>query len=559
MNAMPLAELTGLPISEEEWKRHREEAVASLPEPLAGMAMPDILLPFQKALLQSTAEHQVTVAEKSRRTGATWGVGADAVLTSGASRAAGGMDTLYLGYNLDMAREFIDTCAMWAKSFEPAASAVDEFLFADGRDGGKDRYIQAYRIRFAAGFEIVALSSRPRSLRGRQGYVILDEFAFHDDPDELLKAALALLIWGGKLLVISTHNGEANAFNKLIQDIRSGKKPGNVVRCTFDEAIEQGLYQRICLVTGKTWSPAAEAAWRAAIRKNYGTHAGEELDCVPSLGSGVYIPRVVIEACANRDLPPVLRLQCTDGFAVMGQQYRETFIEDWLKANVDPVLEKLDKTCSHAYGHDFARDGDLSVFAPIATLRNLTRRVPFVIEMRNVPFEQQRQVVFYVTERLPRRGAGKFDATGNGAYLAEVTMQKYGEAAVECVKLSQAWYLANMPKLKAAIEDRTFEYPADDFLTGDLAMITLVAGVPMVPPGAKADDRDGGKRHGDFAPAAALAYAASFAVILECRGYQGVARGQGKYDESAVADDGRMRMRPGERDRTPPRFGGGTW
>lgn len=514
MSAEPIGTLAGLPLSEEEWKRHRMEAVASLPPCLVGMELPDILLPFQKELLASTATNQLTVAEKSRRTGATWGVGVDAVLTAGAQKAAGGMDVLYLGYNLDMAREFIDTCAMWARAVAPAASAAEEFLFPDGQEDGKDRFIQAFRIRFASGFEIVALTSRPRSLRGRQGFVILDEFAFHDDAEELLKAAFALLIWGGKLLVISTHNGAENPFNKLIEDIRSGKKIGNVVRCTFDEAVEQGLYQRICLVTGKEWSPEAEAAWRAKIRKNYGVHADEELDCVPSLGSGVYIPRVVIEACQVKDLP-VLRLQCPDGFTTKPQPYREKFVEDWLHEFVDPVLAKLDKRLRHAYGLDFGRERDLSVFVPLAIKTDLTRHAPFVIEMVNVPFEQQKQVVLYVTDRLPRRGAGKFDKGGNGAYLAEVALQKYGADEVECIQLSQKWYLENAPKLKAVIEDRAFEFPADDYLTSDLAMIKLMAGVPMVPHGAHNDDRDGGERHGDFAPAAMLAYAASLIDVVE--------------------------------------------
>ena len=89
------------------------------------------------------------------------------------------MDTLYIGYNLDMAREFIDCCAMWAKAFDDGAddAGVAEFLF----DDGPTRRSQAFRIRFASGFEIVALASRPRSLRGRQGYVIIDEAAFHED------------------------------------------------------------------------------------------------------------------------------------------------------------------------------------------------------------------------------------------------------------------------------------------------------------------------------------------------------------------------------------------
>ncbi|UGA40359.1 hypothetical protein JOS77_14150 [Chromobacterium haemolyticum] len=56
-----------------------------------------------------------------------------------------------------------------------------------------------------------------------QGKVVIDEAAFHGDVQGVLDAATALLIWGGQIAVISSHNGKANAFNKLVQDIDSGR------------------------------------------------------------------------------------------------------------------------------------------------------------------------------------------------------------------------------------------------------------------------------------------------------------------------------------------------
>jgi phage FluMu gp28-like protein len=217
-------------------------------------SLPAVLLTYQARLLQTTAAHQFVVCEKSRRIGMTWGIGSDAVLTAGAEKAAGGMDVLYIGFNLDMAQEFIDVCAMWAKAFMPAAGAVEEFLFKDQTEEGADKFINAFKIKFASGFDIVALTSKPRSLRGRQGYVIFDEAAFHDELDEMLKAAMALLMWGGKVLVISTHDGVDNPFARLIADIRSEKRKGKVIRVTFDDAVADGLYERIALVTGTSWT-----------------------------------------------------------------------------------------------------------------------------------------------------------------------------------------------------------------------------------------------------------------------------------------------------------------
>ena len=109
------------PVTAEEWERHREASRQALPDTLKGKTLPDVLLPYQQRAVASIMELPVVVIEKGRRIGLTWGIAAAAVLVSAASRSAGGMDSLYLGYSLDMAREFIDTAAMWAKAFAPAA------------------------------------------------------------------------------------------------------------------------------------------------------------------------------------------------------------------------------------------------------------------------------------------------------------------------------------------------------------------------------------------------------------------------------------------------------
>ncbi len=495
-------------VTSEDWARHRRDALSQFPVELAGQALPDVLLPYQKQLLAATASHQLVVTDKSRRIGATWGVGADAVLTSGSQRASGGMDVLYLGYNLDMAREFIDVCAMWARAFMPACSEVEEFLFVEQDAKGADRSIMAFRIHFASGFEIVALSSKPRSLRGRQGYVILDEFAFHDDASELLKAAMALLIWGGKVLVISTHNGYDNPFNELINDIRSGKRPGAVVRVTFDDALAQGLYRRVCLKAGIEWSVEREAEWRAGIYKSYGSDADEELRCIPSLSAGSYLSRALIDARMRPDIP-VIRWQPPKGFVDWQEALRKAEVADFCRDKLLPVLDTLDGSMRSCFGQDFGRSGDLSVIHPMQIRANLSRKTPFILELRDTPFEAQKQVLFYIADRLPRFSHGALDASGNGAYLAEVARQKYGLSVISEIKLSADWYIRNMPKLKAAFEDGTIDLPRDDDILTDYRAIQMTRGVAKVPDNARSEGADGFDRHGDSAIAGALAIFAS--------------------------------------------------
>ena len=79
--------------------------------------------------------------------------------------------------------------------------------------------------------------------------VITDEAAFVESLPKLLKAALAFLMWGGQVIVCSTHDGADNPFNQLIQDVLGGRLPYKHDRIDFDQARRDGLYQRICLVT----------------------------------------------------------------------------------------------------------------------------------------------------------------------------------------------------------------------------------------------------------------------------------------------------------------------
>lgn len=457
-----------------------------------------VLLPYQQQWLADAA--QVKVCEKSRRVGLSWAEAAASVLQAARQR---GQDTWYLGYSQDMAQEFIRDCAQWARHFQCAAEAMEQTVVEDD-----ERDILAYRIRFASGQRITALSSSPRNLRGKQGRVVIDEAAFHPDLPELLKAAFALLIWGGSVCIISTHFGVDNPFNELVQDVREGKKPYSLHRITFDEAIAQGLCQRVFAASRRPWSVAAQQQWAQEIRAIYRPNDAEELDCVPSNSTGAYLSRALIEQrmCASA---PVLRYACAQGFEMLGDAQREADALDFLQSQVQPVIEALPRTLRCSVGMDFGRSGDLSVFIPLAEGEALQRRAPFIVEMRNVPFRQQEQVVFWIMDRLPQLNYAAFDARGNGQYLAEVAMQRYGAQSVAQVMLTQQWYLENMPRLKAALEDGTLcALPRDRDTLDDLRSITVIKGVPRIPEG-KTKTGQGQQRHGDAAVALCLAWFAS--------------------------------------------------
>lgn len=462
---------------------------------------PMALLPYQQRWAKDRA--QVKVIEKSRRIGLSWGEAADTALLA-ASQS--GMNAFYIGYMKEMAQEFIKDCAEFAKAYSLAAGEIaetEEVWF----DGEEKKSIFIYTLRFGSGWRIEALSSAPRNLRGKQGRVILDEYAFHSDQKELLKAALALLIWGGEVHVISTHNGVDNAFNALCLDIRAGKKPYSLHKVSFMEAVDEGLYERVCLRTGQEPSEASKAAWIKGIYDQYGSDAEEELDCVPSNSGGAWLSRALIEA--RMVDAPVLRWKPpARDFALWPEHLRTAEMRDWLDAHARPVLAVLDPDLRSGFGMDFGRNGDLSVLLPFQITQALRRRFVFALELSDCPFDQQREALFYIGERLPRLFAGKLDARGNGQYLAEKAVQKWGAGRIEAVMLSQPWYRDNTAPFKAGLEDATIELVRDADHLDDLRAFQVVKGIPLLPD-TRTRGQDGTQRHGDAGVAYLLAYAAS--------------------------------------------------
>ena len=507
-------------ISATEWASARRAAIETMPEVIGQVGLPSVLLPYQArtiSLLESTGTN-VLVIEKSRRIGLTWGLAAFAVLRAASERRAGGMDAMYISYSQEMTREFIDACGMWARAFNSAAAEAEEFFFADNDETG-DRSIQAFRIRFASGFEILALSSAPRTLRGKQGVVIIDEAAFVESLPELLKAALAFLMWGGQVIICSTHDGADNPFNQLIQDVLGGRLPYKHARIDFDQALREGLYQRICLVTHKEWSPEAEAEWRAEIIAFYGEGADEELFCVPTMGSGAWLPGPLIEARMTAEAP-VLRLELPNDYLHRSPLGQAALMDPFM-AELEEALAGLDLDLQYAFGFDFARVADLTVGDLLAIERDLSRREILVFELRNVPGDEQKRITAFVLEKVRGRLIGAaFDATGMGWTVAEDMGRIFGfketpESAgiVHAIKFTDDWYRVEMPPLKVAFEDAMIAIAPDADHLSDLRIIRLQRGTPRVPALRTGDA--GKRRHGDYAIALALAHFASRGVWVE--------------------------------------------
>ncbi len=421
------------------------------------------LLPYQNRWIADRAGFKVI--EKSRRIGISWAEAYDAVLHAGGDRG----NVYYQSYDRDMTRGFIDDCADWARVLEIGSRLAAEPLLAEMAGS-----VQVFKLALATGKEIRAMTSAPRAFRskGRPGdRAVIDEAAFVDDLAAVLKAARAFRQWGGSVHVISTHNGAASVFSSLCRDLRDRLVPGSLHRVTFRDALADGLYRRICEIRRERWTPEGEAGWEAAIRREYGADAAEELDCVPAAGAGAWLAWELIRAAE-------------DPAAGAPAGYRGG--RCWI-------------------GVDIARRRDLWVAAVLEAVGDVLW-LRELVTRRGITFSEQVGVVADLAGRYrPLRVA--VDQTGMGEAVVERLRERHGRLRVEGVVMTAPRRLDLATALRAALEDRRLRLPPDEALRRDLHAVRAESGGAGAP--RLVAVRAGTDGHADRFWALALACAAA--------------------------------------------------
>lgn len=488
-----------------------------------------VLMAHQSAWLKIQTDLDIAVCEKGRRTGITFAQAMADTIIAATSKAAGGANIWYMADTREKGLEYIGYVGRFAQIMARGqATRIEQHLFEDQDADGGSRQIQAFRVRFSSTFRVTALSSRPQNIHGLQGFVNLDEAALHKNVGQVLESATALLIWGGRIRIWSTHRGKRNPFYQLLTDVRAGRygKKAKAMRITFDDAVGNGLYERVCAMQGRTPNIEGKRDWYTGIRAAYGPRVAamrEELDAIPRDGEGTAIPTVWIER-AMPEIRPVLRLVFDDDFPRRSEAERERWCATWIAEHLLPTLEQAQAGFQGrwAVGMDFARHRHFSVILPARLTAELRRDAPFVIELAKAPARQQEQILWALLDRLGRwTFAG--DATGPGQTLMEYTGDRYGRAElvketgnyrggpVHEIILSRAWYAEHMGRFLQLFEDGFITLPRDLSLEDDLRAVEYVDGIPMVPKLERQDLKDPDLvRHGDGAIAGALmAFAAS--------------------------------------------------
>ena len=255
-----------------------------------------VLLPYQEAWRRDGSG--LKLWEKSRRIGATYAEANDVVMT----RLTGERPLNYWFSSADesAAYEFADYCAFWMKT----ADAVADRFTEDVEDPKSKKPRAAFVVRFPSGVRMTAMSSSPTRFRSKGGDVGLDEFAYHDQPGKMYDAAEPCTTWGGRLRVLSTHNGEESEFNRFCEmarrrargEARENDMPWSLHRVTLPDAVSQGLVERINLVAGTRYTAESFLKERRSRCRNEDMWNQEYL-AIPGIDSTTWLPYDLLEAC----------------------------------------------------------------------------------------------------------------------------------------------------------------------------------------------------------------------------------------------------------------------
>ena len=370
-------------------------------------------LPYQIAWIKDGARFKIW--EKSRRVGATYAQSYEDVID--ASRARGAMDVWFTSADLSAAKEYIGYCAQWTRLFNYAAQELGEIVI------DRDQDIKALVIEFASGKRIHALSSNPKAFRSKGGKLVIDEFAFHGDPESLWKAAMPIITWGFPVRILSTYNGKGNRYYRQVEAAREGNG-WSLHTTTLEDAVAQGLADKIL---GRALTETECQAWLDEQR----AAAGDE-----ETWQQEYMCKPVDEATA------------------------------WLTWDLITAVEHADAGKPELYtggpcylGIDIGRRKDLFVIEVDELVGDVfwTREI---VSLKNKTFAEQDAAIDRAFAAYQVKRAC-MDQTGMGEKMVEDAKRRHGEYRVEGVLFSGPVKQHLATVIKQRYEDRQVRTPID--------------------------------------------------------------------------------------------------
>ena len=243
----------------------------------------DILLPYQRTFVDDGARFKIWLA--SRQIGKSIGMGGEAARDCASKK---GDMWVVLSAGERQALEFMEKAKQWAEAFQLTTSDYFE------EREHSEALIKSAEIRWGNGSRMIALPANPSTARGYSANLILDEFAFHEDPDAIWRGIYPSisnpLKQQFKLRIASTANGKGNKFFDLWDKPNGYSKH----KTTIYDAVAGGLADK----SGKSHEEFI-AELKAGLDDAEGW--AQEFECEFLDGSNVLLPYELIALAESMD------------------------------------------------------------------------------------------------------------------------------------------------------------------------------------------------------------------------------------------------------------------
>ena len=310
---------------------------------------------------------------------------------------------------------------------------------------------KASQIRFPNGARILALPANASTARGYSANLVLDEFAFHENPEEIWRAVYPIItnpLRGKlKLRVISTPAGMNSKFYELWSEAPDFKRH----KTSVYDAVDQGLGLDIEELKSNLADPDG---WAQEFECQFMEHASQVF-------------------------PMDLIRSAEDPAASFGP---------WNTRTPNPLF----------VGIDIGRRKDLTVAWTLERVNGVlwTREITV---LDNVPFPEQEAIL---AERVARARYIAIDSTGMGGPVSEHLAKRLGDYKLEAVNFTNDRKRELFSRAKKAFQSKTIRIPSDAKLRDDLGSIQRIVTPQGIVKFIAARTRDG---HADRATALALA------------------------------------------------------
>lgn len=191
----------------------------------------DFLLPYQRKF--ALDDSRFKIANWSRQVGKSTATAEEAVRDAITNVVP--QDWICLSAGERQSGEWLSKAKQWAECYGIWAQGTPYEDLTKYTDNASE-------IIFGRGSRIIALPANPKTARGYSANLVLDEFAWHERPDEIYAAiypSISNPLKGlKKVRVVSTPNGRNNMFYRLFTDIDNNYSKSLI---TIYDATKQGL------------------------------------------------------------------------------------------------------------------------------------------------------------------------------------------------------------------------------------------------------------------------------------------------------------------------------